>query len=245
VAYWQGSRFVPGWLAGSLDLSRWRGQPILLELVTDARASFGFDWAYWADLALSTSATSCSFGVALPSTVVPSGGLFSATVSAAGGCPWRAVSNAPWLSVTGSGNGGGSFSFAVAPNNGPTRAAVLTVGGQALVVTQISASLFTDDPLVPGATAVRAIHITELRGRIDALRTRYGLGPFGWRDDPLVAGSTLIRAIHMADLRTALLQIYAARGLAPPTFARSGPVAGMVMRTSDIGEIRTALRAIE
>lgn len=245
VAYWQASRFAPGWLAGSLDLSRWRGQSILLELVTDSRASFGFDWAYWSDLVLSTTNTTCAYGAALASRIVASGGLFSATVSAASGCPWRAISNAPWLTVTGAGNGAGAFDFTVAPNDGATRAAVLTIGGQPFVVTQISASLFTNDPLVPGATAIRAIHINELRGRIDALRTRNGLGPFGWRDDPLVAGSTPIRAIHVADLRTALLQVYATRGIAAPTFARSGPVAGMVMRASDITEIRTALRAIE
>jgi hypothetical protein len=245
VSYWQGSRSMLGWLPGSLELSRWRGQTVLLELITDARASFGFDWAYWADLVLTSSTTSCSYAASLTPTVSPSGGSFSATVSAPGTCPWKAVSDAPWLTVTGSGSGPGSFNFAVAPNGGGTRTALVTVGSQPFTITQVSASLFTDDPLASGSTAIRAVHIIELRTRIDALRTRYGLGPFPWRDHPLVARSTPIRAIHIVDLRTALLQVYAARGIAPPGFAESGPVSGMVMRASHIAELRAAVRAVE
>src|SRR5687768_15610211 len=39
---------------------------------------------------------------------------------------------------------------------------------------------FTDDPLVPGVTPIRLVHITELRVRIDAVRSRVGLAPFPW-----------------------------------------------------------------
>src|SRR5207245_1931601 len=34
---------------------------------------------------------------------------------------------------------------------------------------------FTDDPLVQNTTIVRAVHVNELRGRIDSLRLRYQL----------------------------------------------------------------------
>ena len=46
---------------------------------------------------------------------------------------------------------------------------------------------FTDDPIVPGETPVRAVHFTELRARIDVLRQEAGLAPFGWTD-PVLRG---------------------------------------------------------
>ena len=63
---------------------------------------------------------------------------------------------------------------------------------------------FTDDPLVPGVTPVRAVHLLELRARIDALRRRAGLPAFGWTDAQVVPGVTPARAAHLLELRSAL-----------------------------------------
>ena len=71
---------------------------------------------------------------------------------------------------------------------------------------------FTDDPIVAGRTPVRAVHFTELRTRIDALRVAHGLGRFPWTDPTLTAGVTPLRGTHMTELRTALRQAYAAAG---------------------------------
>ena len=38
-----------GWVPVEVDLARWRGQPVLLTLVTDAEGGFNFDWAVWAE----------------------------------------------------------------------------------------------------------------------------------------------------------------------------------------------------
>ena len=38
-----------GWVPVSVDLARWRGQPVLLTLATDAEGSYEFDWAVWAE----------------------------------------------------------------------------------------------------------------------------------------------------------------------------------------------------
>ena len=46
---------------------------------------------------------------------------------------------------------------------------------------------FTDDPIQPGVTPVRAVHFRELRSRIDDLRAGTGLGRFAWTD-PVPAG---------------------------------------------------------
>ena len=65
---------------------------------------------------------------------------------------------------------------------------------------------FTDDPLVPGKTAVRAAHFRELRTRIDELRTQAGLSVYAWTDPELTPGVTRIRRVHLMELRTELNQ---------------------------------------
>jgi subtilisin family serine protease len=61
---------------------------------------------------------------------------------------------------------------------------------------QAVASSFTDDPLQVGVTAIKAVHFTELRSMIDSVRSRYGLGAYGWTDAALTAGVTTIKAVH-------------------------------------------------
>ena len=63
---------------------------------------------------------------------------------------------------------------------------------------------FTDDPLVPGLTPVRAVHFREVRTRIDALRVGAGLSAYAWTDPALTPGVTRIRSVHLTELRTAL-----------------------------------------
>jgi hypothetical protein len=73
----------------------------------------------------------------------------SIAVAADSSCSWTAVSNASWLTVSGSGGGtgNGSFSFAAAANSGPQRTGTITVGEQTLSVTQASGCAFTVSPL--------------------------------------------------------------------------------------------------
>ena len=54
------------------------------------------------------------------------------------GCPWTAVSNAPWLVIldNASGSGNGSLDVAVAPNTGAARSGTITVAGQAVEIDQ-------------------------------------------------------------------------------------------------------------
>jgi subtilisin family serine protease len=66
-----------------------------------------------------------------------SGGGARLAVSVAPGCRWFASSNAPWLQVSPAGGpGSGSVDLAAAPNPGPRRSALLSVGGQLRVVSQ-------------------------------------------------------------------------------------------------------------
>ena len=67
----------------------------------------------------------CTFSLSPsgPLVIQPSGGTFSVTVSTGADCPWSAVSNTSWITITGgpSGNGGGTssgtFTFTAASNS--------------------------------------------------------------------------------------------------------------------------------
>ena len=105
---------------------------------------------------------------------------------------------------------------------------------------------FTDDPIVPGVTVVRAIHFTELRSRIDAARVGAGLARFNWTDAILSAGGTRVRLAHLVELRLALTAAYEAAGRTPPVWTDSSPMGGRTaIRAAHVMELRAAVRALE
>ena len=105
---------------------------------------------------------------------------------------------------------------------------------------------FTDDPIVPGETPVRAVHFTELRVRIDILRREAGLAPFSWTEPVLLAGVTRVRLAHLLDLREALSAAYAAAGRAAPRWTDASPAAGSTpIRAAHVTELRAAVLALE
>ena len=106
---------------------------------------------------------------------------------------------------------------------------------------------FTDDPIHPGVTPVRAVHFTELRDRIDGLRYAVGLVPFGWTDPVLRAGGvTPVRLVHLLELREALAAAYAAEGRAVPRWTDAVPTAGATpIRAAHLTELRAAVVALE
>jgi hypothetical protein len=68
---------------------------------------------------------------------------------------------------------------------------------------------FTDDPLVSGETPINAIHVIELRSRIDGLRLRSGLvAPFTWTTRRIVPTSSEVLTVDLTELRTALDQVF-------------------------------------
>ena len=105
---------------------------------------------------------------------------------------------------------------------------------------------FTDDPIVAGVTPVRAVHFTELRARIDALREEAGLGRFRWTDPVLRAGVTPVRLVHLLELREALGAAYTAAGPSAPRWTDAAPVAGSTpIRAAHLTELRAAVAALE
>ena len=121
-----------------------------------------------------------------------------------------------------------------------------TTATQSFAVTVGAAGSFTDHPLVAGVTPIRAVHFTELRERIDALRAAWGLGPFAWTDPVLTAGVTPVRLVHALELRGAIEAAYRAAGRPPPRWTDAAPAAGATpIRTEHVMELRAAVAALE
>ena len=115
-----------------------------------------------------------------------------------------------------------------------------------VTVSTTTTATFTDDPIRPGVTPVKAIHYTELRTRIDALREAAGLGRFVWTDPVLRAGATPVRLVHLVQMREALAAAYAASGRAAPVWTDAAPAPGTTpIRAVHVMELRAAVLALE
>ena len=105
---------------------------------------------------------------------------------------------------------------------------------------------FTDHPIVPGVTPVKAVHFTELRARIDVLRREARLAPISWTDRVLTAGVTPVRLAHLLELREALGEAYAAAGRSAPRWTDASPAGGATpIRAAHLMELRAAVTALE
>jgi hypothetical protein len=107
----------------------------------------------------------------------------------------------------------------------------------------VPAPVFTDDPLVPGVTAVKAAHVLELRARVNELRQRQGLAAYPWTDPVLPIGVVTVKAVHLLELRNALAGAYTAAGRTPPTYSTPAPAQGMPIGALHISELRAAIVA--
>ena len=105
---------------------------------------------------------------------------------------------------------------------------------------------FTDDPLVPGMTPIKAVHFTELRARIDTLRRAAGRTLFSWTDPVLRPGVTRVQWVHLLELRAALAEAYAAAGRAAPRWTDPSPASGSTpIRALHLTELRAGVLALE
>jgi hypothetical protein len=104
---------------------------------------------------------------------------------------------------------------------------------------------FTDDPLAPGLSTVKAVHVSELRLAVDTLRASHGLQAFTWTDLALVQGVAVVKAVHVTELRAALSAVYTAIGRTLPVWTPSTITAGATaISTVQTSELRAAIAAI-
>ena len=104
---------------------------------------------------------------------------------------------------------------------------------------------FTDHPIQPGVTPVRAVHFTELRTRIDVLRDEAALQRFNWTDSVLRPGVTTVRLTHLLELRQALTQAYVAWARQPPRWTDLPASGTNAIRALHLMELRAAVMALE
>jgi len=102
---------------------------------------------------------------------------------------------------------------------------------------------FTDNPLAAGTTIVKAVHFTELRTEIDALRTTVGVKVmFSWTDPELTPGITMVRVVHLIELRAALDEAYRAANQPPPSYTDPDVGAGFtVIQAIHLNELRAGV----
>jgi hypothetical protein len=114
------------------------------------------------------------------------------------------------------------------------------------VAVQSSPVTFTDDPLVSGSTAVKAVHVTELRTQINAIRAAHSLPAYSWTNTSLTTGMT-VKAVDISDLRAALGGVYTATLRTPPTYTDptvlpwTSPASFTLIKVAHIAEIRAAV----
>ena len=113
-----------------------------------------------------------------------------------------------------------------------------------VTVTDVIATPFTDNPLVAGTTAIRTIHLAELRARINALRVGHGLPVFSFTDAVLAADAA-VRAVYVTELRAALNAAYVAAGQSAPAYTDPGLGVGTAIRTIHVAELRQFVIALE
>ena len=137
--------------------------------------------------------------------------------------------------------GAAAVTVAATDTGGSNTAATL-----AFRVTVLTRTTFTDDPILPGVTPIRAVHFMELRERIDLLRSAARLEPFPWTDPVLTPGVTPVRLTHLFDLREALSAAYRAFGQPAPAYTDAAPMPGTTpIRAMHVMELRAAAVALQ
>lgn len=105
---------------------------------------------------------------------------------------------------------------------------------------QATTIMLTDPTLTVDATKVKAVHITELRQAVNAMRAAAGLAPATFTDPTLTAGSTRIKAVHITELRSALDAARAALGLFTMSYTDTSIVAGVgTIKAVHVNQLRS------
>ncbi|HUR82057.1 MAG TPA: glycoside hydrolase family 44 protein, partial [Thermoanaerobaculia bacterium] len=112
--------------------------------------------------------------------------------------------------------------------------AVAGAAASAFVTDAATTTIFTDDPLSSGSP-VKAVHVTQLRTAVNAMRAAAGLAPQSFAD-PSLAGVT-IKAAHLTQLRTALDAARTAIGLPAVSYTDS-----TAAKAAHIAELRIGVK---
>ena len=96
---------------------------------------------------------------------------------------------------------------------------------------------WTDDPVVAGETPVKAVHVEEIRRRVDELRQARGLPPAVYTSRP--SQGSAVQSQHFAETISALAAVYDEDGAEPPAYGLVAP--GEPIRALTINALRAAI----
>ena len=103
--------------------------------------------------------------------------------------------------------------------------------------------IFTDPTLVAGTTAVKAVHFTQMRTAVNAVRALAGLSGGAYTDPTLSPGVSVVKAAHLTDLRSALDAARSVLLLPAVIYTRPSIVAGTTtIAAADINDLRGGVR---
>ncbi len=101
--------------------------------------------------------------------------------------------------------------------------------------------LFTDDSLVAGVTKVRAVHFSEMRQAVDAVRKSAGLAAATWTNSNLAG--ILLKVVHVQEMRNSLNPALAALGFPTPSYTDSTLTIGVTrIRKVHLDELRQRVK---
>jgi hypothetical protein len=121
----------------------------------------------------------CAVSISSKSQSVGSGGgAFTFGVTTGIGCPWSAVSNSPFITITGgaSGSGNGTVSYAVAPSPGNGRTGFITIAGQTFTVNQagVTPTVITSAASAVTSSSASISGTVNPNGRVSRAWFEYG-----------------------------------------------------------------------
>jgi IPT/TIG domain/FG-GAP-like repeat len=100
--------------------------------------------------------------------------------------------------------------------------------------------VFQDATLAAGATTIKAVHITQLRTAVNAVRAAASLAAFNFMDTTLTG--THIKAVHVQELRNALNEARAAIGVGELTRLDSLLPGYTIVRALHVEELRDGVK---
>jgi uncharacterized repeat protein (TIGR01451 family) len=163
-------------------------------------------------------------------------------VSAANYQVLRSSNNGP-LTIIGTPLSNSFFDSSLTPNTTyfyRVRAVDATTVGSLSNLDLATTILFTDDPIIAGSTFIRAVHLTELRTAVNAVRAAAGLPPATFSDASLTAG--MARAVHVTELRSALDSARVVLALPPIAYTDPALTAGTRIKAVHLRELRAGVK---
>ena len=101
--------------------------------------------------------------------------------------------------------------------------------------------IFTDDPLGPRSTVIKAVHLAELRTAVNAMRALAGLGAATFTDS--ATRGVVVKAVHITELRSDLDAAMQALGFTSFVGGYTNAISrGVVIKAVDFQEIRNRVK---